>query len=126
MPVTPNTSVYLTGYGWSLTIGSTSWAQTKRIKLPDPKYASTKALHLSGLQVVNDGPTDFGTFEAILPQDGTASVLSTTAVSISATNGTKTATFTALITGDSGGEASRGATVDRVITADATSVITWT
>jgi hypothetical protein len=116
--------VYLTGYGAALTIGSVSWAQCKRIKLPDPKYASTKALHLSGLAVVNDGPTDFGSFEAVIPQDGTASLLSTTAATIVVTVGGKTATFTALITGDSGGEASRGATVDRVITADATSVIT--
>ena len=126
MAATPNTSSYLTGYGWSVATATVSWAQAKRIKLPDPTYAAIETQHLSGLAVTNDGPTSFGTFEFVVPQDGSATLLSTTAVAFTVTNGTKTATFSGYVTGDTGGEAARGSTVDRVISGTASTVVSWT
>lgn len=127
MAVTPNTANYLTGYGWGITVGSVSWAKCERIKLPDATYAANTTLHLSGVEVCNDGPTSYGTFEFVVPQDGTASLLSTTAVTgIAVTNGTKTATFSGYITGDTGGEMTRGSTVKRVISGTASSLVVWT
>jgi hypothetical protein len=127
MGATPNTASYLTGYGWGITVGTVSWAKCERIRLPDATYAANETLHLSGVEVTNDGPTSYGTFEFVIPQDGSASLLSTTAVTgIAVTNGTKTATFNGLITGDTGGEMTRGATVKRVVSGTASSLVVWT
>ena len=126
MAVTPNTANYLTGYGWSVATPTVSWAKCERIRLPDATYAANTTLHLSGLEVTNDGPTSFGNFEFIVPQDGTASLLSTTPVVLVVSNGTKTATFTGLVLGDTGGEMTRGSTVKRVISGDATTLVVWT
>ena len=126
MAVTPNTANYLTGYGWSVATPTVSWAKAERIQLPDATYAANTTLHLSGVEVCNDGPISFGTFSFTVPQDGTATLLSTTAVVFVVTNGTKTATFTGLVTGDTGGEMMRGSTVKRVISGSATTVVVWT
>jgi hypothetical protein len=127
MAVTPNTANYLTGYGWTLTIGNTSWAKAQRIKLPDDgEYASNTTLHLSGVEVTNDGPVSLGKFSAIIPQDGTTNLKSTTAVVCSVTNGTKTATWTMLVNKDGGSEMTRGSTVPRVVEGDATTEVVWT